>query len=177
LSIIRLGRIMETGTLTELRHLTRTQILLETKESAEMLTGLEGVYDLKQTDSTYSFQIDSERIGSLITGLGSYGVTRFESTPPNLEDLFMRHYTDQKADGPVDPAPEETVPEEVAVVAEDSGVDSDAKQDVIQEKTNADPHFSEVILDSDAESTDPDKVIPAVLTDPKDPEDPDGGAS
>lgn len=132
LSIIRLGRIMETGTLTELRHLTRTQILLETREPADILTDIEGVYDLSQTDSTYSFQIDSERIGSLITGLGSYGVTRFESTPPNLEDLFMRHYTDQKADVAIEsameeasdvtenPESEEIVPEEAETVADES---------------------------------------------------------
>lgn len=98
LSIIRLGKIMETGTLTELRHLTRTHILLETQKHADMLTGLPGIYDLSQNDSAYSFDIDSDKIGSLITEIGEYGVVRFESAPPNLEDLFMRHYTDQKSE-------------------------------------------------------------------------------
>jgi ABC-2 type transport system ATP-binding protein len=102
LSIIRLGKIMETGTLTELRHLTRTNIHLETKEPINILAKMEGIHDLAQNGVGYSFQIDSEKIGTLISGLGSYEVTLFESTPPNLEDLFLRHYTDQA--GPEDVA-------------------------------------------------------------------------
>lgn len=95
-SIIRLGKIMETGTLTELRHLTRTSIMLETRKPFDGIGNLEGIHDLiKTTGNTYSFQIDSEKIGALITELAPYGVARFESSPPNLEDLFMRHYTDE----------------------------------------------------------------------------------
>ncbi|MGM0847065.1 MAG: ATP-binding cassette domain-containing protein [Bacillota bacterium] len=90
--IIRQGEIIETGTLSELRHLTRTNLLLETKQPIASLNEVRGVHDLKQSGREISFQVDSERLHEVISYVSGYGVTRLESAPPTLEDLFMRHY-------------------------------------------------------------------------------------
>ena len=46
-SIIRAGRTVETGTLAELRHLTRTSISAELARRAAGLADLPGVHDLR----------------------------------------------------------------------------------------------------------------------------------
>jgi ABC-2 type transport system ATP-binding protein len=90
--IIREGQIIETGTLNELRHLTRTNLLVETKEPIASLQGMEGVHDIKKSGQELSFQVDSEALDRVIQYVSGFGITRLESAPPTLEDLFMRHY-------------------------------------------------------------------------------------
>ncbi|PPA69308.1 ABC transporter ATP-binding protein [Jeotgalibacillus proteolyticus] len=91
--IIRQGEIIESGTLNELRHLTRTHLLIETKEPITDLESFKGVYELeRKEDQTISFQIDSEELDGIIKHVSQYGLLKLESSPPTLEDLFMRHY-------------------------------------------------------------------------------------
>lgn len=91
-SIIRQGNIIETGTLKELRHLTRTQMLVDTKQPVAGLNELKGIYDLHKNEQGLSFQVDSEQIDDVIKHISQFGILKFESSPPTLEDLFMRHY-------------------------------------------------------------------------------------
>lgn len=91
-AIIRQGKIIETGTLSELRHLTRSNIVLQTKESIPNLHEMKGVYNLLSKDSELSFQVDTEEIDSVIRYISQFGIIKLESAPPTLEDLFMRHY-------------------------------------------------------------------------------------
>lgn len=90
--IIREGKIIEVGSLKEMRHLTRTHILLETKRPAEGLSSRPGVHDVKETENGLSFQVDTEEMPELIQFISTFGVVKLESAPPALEDLFMRHY-------------------------------------------------------------------------------------
>lgn len=90
--IIRQGKMIETGTLSELRHLTRTNLLVEVKLPIIGLNELKGVYLIEKTNQTLSFQVDSEQLGLVIKHISQYGIVRLESAPPTLEDLFMRHY-------------------------------------------------------------------------------------
>lgn len=90
--IIRQGKIIETGTLQELRHLTRTNLLIETKQTIEGLHSLKGVHEIEQKDSALSFQVDSEELDTVMKHVSQYGLLKLESSPPTLEDLFMRHY-------------------------------------------------------------------------------------
>ncbi|MGD7022328.1 ATP-binding cassette domain-containing protein [Rossellomorea vietnamensis] len=90
--IIRQGEIIETGSLKELRHLTRTNLIVETREPVISLNELKGVHNLKQNGAELSLQVDSERLSEVIQYVSGFGVTRLESAPPALEDLFMRHY-------------------------------------------------------------------------------------
>ena len=90
--IIREGRLVETGTLAELRHLTRILIKVATEKNIEGLENINGVHEIVENKDGLSFQIDSHEIGSVISHISKFGVKKLESTPPTLEDLFMRHY-------------------------------------------------------------------------------------
>ncbi|MGW0593075.1 ATP-binding cassette domain-containing protein [Streptosporangium sp. NPDC002607] len=88
-SIIRDGRIVETGTLSELRHLTRTTI---TAELAGSPNGLHGVHDLRIDGNRVTFQVTTGELDAALRQLTSVGVRTLISQPPTLEELFMRHY-------------------------------------------------------------------------------------
>ncbi|KGA98930.1 ABC transporter ATP-binding protein [Alkalihalobacillus alcalophilus ATCC 27647 = CGMCC 1.3604] len=90
--IIRQGKIIETGTLDELRHLTRTNMVIKTKEPVVLLNELKGVHNVQEVDSEFTFQVDTEEIDAVIRHISQLGLVKLESAPPALEDLFMRHY-------------------------------------------------------------------------------------
>ncbi len=90
--IIRQGKIIETGTLQELRHLTRTNLLIETTEPVLDIGSLKGVHEVEQRDDALSFQVDAEELAAVMKHVSGFGLIKLESSPPTLEDLFMRHY-------------------------------------------------------------------------------------
>ncbi|KSU02957.1 ABC-type multidrug transport system ATPase component [Lactococcus lactis subsp. lactis] len=91
-AVIRKGEIVETGTLDDLRHLTRYQYKVETEQEAVGLKELSSVHDLQIKENEATFQADSDAIDEILKTLLLYGVKKLEATPPTLEDLFMRHY-------------------------------------------------------------------------------------
>ncbi len=93
-SIIRLGQIVESGTLSQLRHLTRTTVKVETGSPAAGLNQLVGVYDVAQTGLKYQFSADSEVMSEIMGLLLPLGIKSLTVEPPSLEELFMRHYGD-----------------------------------------------------------------------------------
>lgn len=90
--IIREGKIVETGTLDELRHLTSTTMTVETRLPVEDIETLAGVSDVVRADNKITFHAASEETENIINHLSKFGVKKIESTPATLEDLFMRHY-------------------------------------------------------------------------------------
>ncbi|EIA18812.1 ABC transporter ATP-binding protein [Listeria fleischmannii] len=90
--IIRQGNIVETGTLDELRHLTRSTITIVTDGDAKELQKVEGVHDFSQNGNKATFSADDEHVNTILLEATKLGVKKFESVPPTLEDLFMRHY-------------------------------------------------------------------------------------
>src|SRR5699024_5047325 len=90
--IIRDGQVIESGTLAEMRHLTRTQFVLETKQTIPNLVEQPGIHDIEQKAGTIHFQVDTEYLSEVMAFLAPFEIIRLESTPPTLEDLFMRHY-------------------------------------------------------------------------------------
>ncbi|HWL98520.1 MAG TPA: ABC transporter ATP-binding protein [Nocardioidaceae bacterium] len=91
-SIIRLGRTVETGTLAELRHLTRTSISAELAGAPNGLGQHPGVHDLQVDGSQVKFDVDTRELDSVLRELTKVGVRSLTSQPPTLEELFMRHY-------------------------------------------------------------------------------------
>lgn len=91
-SIIREGKIVETGTLQELRYLTNITMTVDTKEPIRNLEQMPGVSGVLRQNHGYSFQVASSELGNVVAELSKYGITKLESTPPTLEDLFMRYY-------------------------------------------------------------------------------------
>jgi len=91
-SIIRAGRIVESGTLAELRHLTRTSISAELARPPDGLLELAGVHNLVLDGTRVHFQVDNEALDAALRRLTSVGVRSLTSQPPTLEELFLRHY-------------------------------------------------------------------------------------
>jgi len=98
-SIIRAGRIVESGTLAALRHLTRTTLHVTTTTPVDGLETAPGVHDLVRTDDgrTATFEVEAEHLGALVAHIGQHGVLSLTSSPPTLEELFLRHYGDELA--------------------------------------------------------------------------------
>jgi ABC-2 type transport system ATP-binding protein len=91
-SIIRLGRTVETGTLDDLRHLTRTSITAELASPPDGLAALPGVHDLDVDGTRVRFQVDHAQLDAVLRRLTALGIRNLESRPPTLEELFLRHY-------------------------------------------------------------------------------------
>ncbi|PID25420.1 ABC transporter ATP-binding protein [Sporosarcina sp. P7] len=90
--IIRQGRLIECGTLNELRHLTRMQLTVVTRTPIESLVSWQGVHDAAQTETGWTFHADADEMEAIMQKLSAHGIRKIESAPPTLEDLFMRHY-------------------------------------------------------------------------------------
>ncbi|GIG70381.1 ABC transporter ATP-binding protein [Phytomonospora endophytica] len=91
-SIIRNGRTVETGTLDDLRHLTRTAVTATLAAPAPGLTALPGVHDVTTDGDTVAFQVDDGHLEAAMTLLAGAGIRGITSRPPTLEQLFLRHY-------------------------------------------------------------------------------------
>ncbi len=90
--IVREGKLVETGTLSELRHLTRITMNVVTEKSLDGLDQIKGVHDVTKLNDGVSFGVDIGELSRVVAFLAPFGVKKLESTPPTLEDLFMRHY-------------------------------------------------------------------------------------
>jgi ABC-2 type transport system ATP-binding protein len=91
-SIIRDGRMVESGTLAELRHLTRTSIAAELVAPPDGLAALPGVHNFQAQDGRVRFDVDNEALEEALRRLTAVGVRSLVSQPPTLEELFLRHY-------------------------------------------------------------------------------------
>ncbi|MCA2228849.1 ABC transporter ATP-binding protein [Nonomuraea aurantiaca] len=88
-TIIRDGRAVESGTLAELRHLTRTSISAELEH---VPADLPGAHNLVVNGSQIHFEADADRLQDVLRTLVGCGVRGLTCRPPTLEELFLRHY-------------------------------------------------------------------------------------
>lgn len=96
-TIIRAGRDVETGTLAQLRHLTRSTVAATTATTPpdlQELQDLDGVHDLHVDGDRLRFDVDDTAVATVLPVLTRMGVSGLTITPPSLEDLFLRHYGD-----------------------------------------------------------------------------------
>ena len=63
-------------------------------------TQLPGVHDLHVEDHRARFDVDTSHLDETVRRLSGFGVRSLTSTPPTLEELFLRHYGDQIEDAP-----------------------------------------------------------------------------
>jgi ABC-2 type transport system ATP-binding protein len=96
-SIIRAGRVVQAGTLADLRHLTRTTVVAETARHADGLAAVPGVQNPQFSDGRVSFQVESDHLDDAIRHLSALGIRSLVSHPPTLEELFLRQYGDDVA--------------------------------------------------------------------------------
>ena len=104
-SIIRLGRTVDCGTLDDLRHLGRTSITAEVNSPPVGLAELLGVHNFAIDGSRVRLEVDNDRLDTVLPGLVAAGVRSLESRPPTLEELFLRHYRVDPDETATEPAP------------------------------------------------------------------------
>lgn len=102
-TIIRAGRTVETGTLAQLRHLTRTSVSAELTGPTQEIGALSGVHDLHIDGTRVRFGVDSAGLPGVLSFLGAAGVRSVLCQPPTLEELFLRHYQAQPASADAGP--------------------------------------------------------------------------
>jgi len=95
-TIIRAGRTVETGTLAELRHLTRTTVEAQL-DGPVSLEGLPGVHDAVLNGSGLRCTVDTVSLNEVLRRLTATGVHTLTCRPPTLEELFLRQYSRQPA--------------------------------------------------------------------------------
>lgn len=91
--IIRQGKMVESGTLDELRHLTRTTVTVEL-DKRRNINDIKGIYDISQINEKWRFSVDANAMGIVMNELAPMGIKFLIAEPPTLEELFMRHYGD-----------------------------------------------------------------------------------
>ncbi|MCD2144328.1 ABC transporter ATP-binding protein [Gordonia paraffinivorans] len=91
-TLIRAGRTVDSGSLSELRHLGRLEIVAETDGDASSLGMIDGVHDLVTDGNRVRCSVDSAALDEVVGELARLGVRDLTSTPPTLEDIFLRHY-------------------------------------------------------------------------------------
>jgi ABC-2 type transport system ATP-binding protein len=91
-TIIRDGRTAESGTLHDLRHLTRSTVTARVDGDPAELAGLPGVHALSAVGGRVTFLVDDTALDDVVRALGRVGVRSLVVAPPSLEELFLRHY-------------------------------------------------------------------------------------
>ncbi len=91
ITIIRSGRTVESGTLTDLRHVTRTSVTAHTRRAVD-LTNVAGVTRLIPDGNHVTFEVDNAHLDEAIGALGDGTLASLTCSPPTLEELFLRHY-------------------------------------------------------------------------------------
>jgi ABC-2 type transport system ATP-binding protein len=100
-SIIRNGRTVETGTLADLRHLSRTSIVAELAASPNGLSSARGIHSLDVQGNRVRFEVDNADLDQALKNLTAVGVHSLVCQPPTLEELFLRHYSESGGDSVV----------------------------------------------------------------------------
>ena len=93
-TIIRAGRTVETGTLAQMRHLTRTTVDADL-DGPVVVDGLPGVHDAVVDGTRLRCEVDNTALNAVLSRLTSVGVRTLTCRPPTLEELFLRHYSER----------------------------------------------------------------------------------
>jgi ABC-2 type transport system ATP-binding protein len=100
-TIIRSGRTVETGTLAELRHLSRTTVEAEL-DAPVQLDALPGVHAVTLEGGALDgaalrCEVDNAALNEVLRRLTAAGVRTLTCRPPTLEELFLRQYSGQNS--------------------------------------------------------------------------------
>jgi len=93
-AILRAGRLVDLGTLTELRHLSALSVEAEfdgTGAAPPDLTGIAGVDGLEVEGSRLRCHVTGS-VAPVLRALADAGATKILSREPSLEELFLAHY-------------------------------------------------------------------------------------
>jgi ABC-2 type transport system ATP-binding protein len=96
-SIIRNGRIVQAGSLSDLRQLTRTTVVVSTERPADGLGTVPGVLHIERLDGKVRFDVDTDHLDDAVDYLAPLRIRSLVSHPPTLEELFLRQFGDESA--------------------------------------------------------------------------------
>ncbi|WP_129785654.1 ABC transporter ATP-binding protein [Promicromonospora panici] len=91
-TIIRQGRTVQSGSLGELRHLTRSTVDARTRTPSTGWGEVPGVADVVVDGEHVLFTVDGDRTDAAMQHLAKFGTTALTVQPPSLEELMLRHY-------------------------------------------------------------------------------------
>ena len=95
-SIIRDGVRVETGSMSELRHLSLTRVNAELESVPDGIASVSGVTNLVVTGNHVSVDVPTPSINAVMNLLAGAGLRSVECRPPTLEELFLQHYESAK---------------------------------------------------------------------------------
>lgn len=95
ISIIRAGRIVETGTLAAMRHLTSTSVTATLRDVANGLDAIAGVRNCVVVGNTVRCTVEQHALDDFVAALQQFGIVSLATQPPTLEELFLSHYSGQ----------------------------------------------------------------------------------
>jgi ABC-2 type transport system ATP-binding protein len=94
--ILREGRLVDEGTLADLRHLSAHTVEVTFADGVPDLPALPGVKAASAGPRALRFEV-SGSVGALIAALADHRVEALTSREPSLEEIFLHHY--DRADG------------------------------------------------------------------------------
>ena len=94
-TIIRAGKTIESGSLAQMRHLSQTSIVAELESPVGDIGRLAGVHHVAINGNRVECQVDPGQLEPVLQELTKAGIRNLTSTPPTLEQLFLRHYVEQ----------------------------------------------------------------------------------
>ncbi len=103
IAILRSGRLVEVGTLAEMRHLSALQVEAELDGTVPDLSSVPGVSAVEVEGRRLRCQVTGS-VEPLLTALVGAGVSQLTSREPSLEELFLAHYGTR--DGPEGRSPD-----------------------------------------------------------------------
>ena len=91
-TIIRRGRTVQTGTLEQLREMSRTRITARVRQVAPDLRNAAWAHDLRIDGLRLEVDVDDSDLDEAVGALREMGLESLECHPPTLEELFLRQY-------------------------------------------------------------------------------------
>lgn len=95
-TIIREGAVVESGSLAELRHLSRTSLRVAGITDVASVRALSGVHEVFEAGDTVEFEADADAIPAVLAAVAGQGAYAVTAAPASLESLFLRHYSEAR---------------------------------------------------------------------------------
>lgn len=90
IAIIKEGKIIDTGSLEQMRHLTKTKVSIKSIRNLNL--NIDGITNIKKENNQITFLVESNKLNEILKILTNYNITYFQATPPTLEELFLNYY-------------------------------------------------------------------------------------
>lgn len=95
-TLIRNGKTVESGSLSQIRSKHRTIMTIESPDDLSKLSTLQGVHEFEKNGADYSIEVDQQALARVLNILNDHEIISLTSQPPSLEHLFISHYEEEK---------------------------------------------------------------------------------